>query len=44
LRAIGLSDREARNAIRIGYGRYTKAEELEKAAAAINAAAWSQRV
>lgn len=44
LRAIGLSDREARNAIRLGFGRYTKAEELEKAAAAINAAAWSQRV
>lgn len=38
LRALGLSDREAKTAIRIGFGRYTKGEELERAAAAINAA------
>lgn len=44
LRALGLSDRDTRTSIRLGFGRYTKAEELEKAAAAINAAAWSQRV
>lgn len=44
LRAIGLSDREARTAIRIGFGRYTGDEDLERAAAAINAAAGSQGV
>ncbi len=38
LRALGLSDREARTAIRIGFGRYTRAEDLELAAAAIAAA------
>ncbi|WP_421837114.1 cysteine desulfurase family protein [Novosphingobium sp.] len=42
LRALGLSDREAKTAIRIGFGRYTRAEDLERAAAAINAAANSQ--
>lgn len=44
LRAIGLSDREAKSALRIGFGRYTKVEELEEAAAAINAAARAQGV
>ncbi|MBX9884893.1 MAG: cysteine desulfurase [Novosphingobium sp.] len=39
LRALGLSDREAKTAIRIGFGRYTKAGDLEQAAAAIGAAA-----
>jgi cysteine desulfurase len=39
LRALGLSDREAKTAIRLGFGRYTKAEDLEQAAAAIGAAA-----
>jgi len=39
LRAIGLSDKEAKTAIRLGFGRYTRAEELEEAAAAIHAAA-----
>jgi cysteine desulfurase len=38
LRALGLSDREAKTAIRIGFGRYTRAEDLERAATAINAA------
>jgi cysteine desulfurase len=38
LRALGLSDREAKTAIRIGFGRYTRVEELERAAAAIHAA------
>ncbi|WP_421853435.1 cysteine desulfurase family protein [Novosphingobium sp.] len=42
LRALGLSDREAKTAIRIGFGRYTRVEELEQAAAAINAAAKGQ--
>jgi cysteine desulfurase len=44
LRAIGLSDRDARTAIRIGFGRYTGDDELEAAAAAINAAARAQGV
>ena len=44
LRALGLSDREAKSAIRIGFGRYTRAEELQEAAAAINAAVMSQGV
>jgi cysteine desulfurase len=39
LRALGLSDREAKTAIRLGFGRYTRAEELERAAAAISVAA-----
>ena len=42
LRALGLSDRDAKTAIRIGFGRYTRAEDLERAAAAINAAANEQ--
>lgn len=44
LRALGLSDREAKTAIRLGFGRYTKAEDLEMAAAAINAAVRAQGV
>ncbi len=42
LRALGLSDREAKTAIRLGFGRYTRAEDLELASAAINAAAEAQ--
>jgi len=44
LRAIGLSDRVAKTAIRIGFGRYTTGAELEEAAAAIEAAARAQGV
>ncbi|ABD27233.1 aminotransferase, class V [Novosphingobium aromaticivorans DSM 12444] len=44
LRALGLSDRDGKNAIRLGFGRYTTEEELEQAAAAILAAARSQGV
>lgn len=44
LRAIGLSDRDSKTAIRIGFGRYTGDDELEQAAAAINAAARAQGV
>ncbi|MFN3551853.1 MAG: cysteine desulfurase family protein [Novosphingobium meiothermophilum] len=44
LRAIGLSDRDSKSAIRIGFGRYTGDDELEQAAAAINAAARAQGV
>jgi cysteine desulfurase len=42
LRAIGLSDKEAKTAIRLGFGRYTRVGELEEAAAAIHAAARAQ--
>jgi cysteine desulfurase len=39
LRAIGLSDREARGSVRIGFGRYTSSAELGDAARIINEAA-----
>jgi len=42
LRALGLSDREAKTAIRLGFGRTTRAEDLELAAAAIHAAVEAQ--
>ncbi len=44
LRALGLSDREAKTALRIGFGRYTGEEELTEAIAAIIAAARAQGV
>lgn len=43
LRAIGLSDADAKSSIRLGFGRYTRIEEIEAAAAAINAAAARQK-
>ncbi|HJT41633.1 MAG TPA: cysteine desulfurase family protein [Sphingobium sp.] len=39
LRAIGLSDAQARGSVRIGFGRYTTPAEMEEAARAINEAA-----
>jgi cysteine desulfurase len=42
LRAIGLSERQAKSSIRLGFGRYTTVEEIKTAAAAINAAAKEQ--
>ena len=42
LRAIGLSDREARSSIRLGFGRYTTEEELVGAIRRINEAAEAQ--
>ncbi|MFS0736105.1 aminotransferase class V-fold PLP-dependent enzyme [Sphingomonas sp. 1P06PA] len=44
LRAIGLSDAEARSSIRLGFGRYTTIAEIDTAAAAIRAAADRQRI
>jgi cysteine desulfurase len=44
LRAIGLTDAEAKSSIRIGFGRYTTLRELEDACASINAAAAAQGV
>lgn len=42
LRALGLSDAQARSSIRLGFGRYTSMEELEAAAEIINRAADAQ--
>ena len=42
LRAIGLSDAQAKNSIRLGFGRYTTKDELVTACAAIDAAARGQ--
>ncbi len=42
LRAIGLSDRDAKSALRIGFGRYTREEELDEAIAAVRTAARAQ--
>ena len=42
LRAIGLSDREARSSIRLGFGRYTSKAELVGAIRRINEAAEAQ--
>jgi cysteine desulfurase len=44
LKAIGLSDVDARGSLRMGFGRYTTIEELEAAAALINEAAAIQKV
>ena len=43
LRALGLSDREARSSIRLGFGRYTTVEELADACRRIAAAARAQQ-
>ncbi|MBA4045791.1 MAG: aminotransferase, partial [Erythrobacter sp.] len=42
LRAIGLSDAQAKSSIRLGFGRYTSVQDVETAAAAIIAAAKEQ--
>jgi cysteine desulfurase len=42
LRAIGLSEAQARSSIRLGFGRYTSEAELEAAVVAIVAAAQGQ--
>jgi len=39
LRALGLSDREAKSSVRIGFGRYTEAGEFAEAIKRIDAAA-----
>lgn len=44
LRALGLSDREAKASIRLGFGRYTELREIEDACAKIEAAAAAQGV
>lgn len=42
LRAIGLSEAQARSSIRLGFGRYTTGEQLEDAIERIVEAAWRQ--
>lgn len=42
LRAIGLTERQARSSIRLGFGRYTSEEEMVAAIAKINEAAEAQ--
>ncbi len=42
LRAIGLTDAQAKSSIRLGWGRYTTLEEIEHAALLINVAAERQ--
>ncbi|MEM8724640.1 MAG: cysteine desulfurase family protein [Pseudomonadota bacterium] len=44
LKAIGLTDKQAKSSIRLGFGRYTTLEQLEEAAKIINAAAKEQGV
>lgn len=43
LAALGLDDRQARSSIRLGFGRYTRQEELAEAIGSINEAAERQR-
>lgn len=44
LRAIGLSDRDIKSSVRIGFGRYTQLREIEDACARMDAAAAAQGV
>ena len=44
LKAIGLSDKQAKNSIRLGFGRYTSLGDIETAANEINAGARAQGV
>jgi cysteine desulfurase len=43
LKAIGLGDGEARSSIRLGFGRYTTSEEIDRAMTQIREAAEAQR-
>jgi len=42
LKAIGLTNAQAKSSIRLGFGRYTTAQDIETAAALIIAAAREQ--
>ena len=43
LRAIGLSDRDARSSIRLGFGRYTSEDDIRAAVSRIDTAARAQQ-
>jgi cysteine desulfurase len=43
LKALGLSDAEARSSIRLGFGRYTTPEEIDSATALIAESARRQK-
>jgi cysteine desulfurase len=43
LKALGLSDRDSRSSIRLGFGRYTREEELMRALSLVGQAADRQR-
>ena len=42
LKAIGLTDSEAKSSIRLGFGRYTRLQDIADSAAIINAAVREQ--
>lgn len=42
LRALGLSDQQARSSVRLGFGRYTSLDEIQRAAEMIDKAAEQQ--
>ena len=44
LKALGLSDAQAKSTIRLGWGRYTRMDELEEAASLLDAAAEAQGI
>jgi cysteine desulfurase len=44
LRALGLTDSQARGSVRIGFGRYTSRDDVERAAEALQKAAAAQAV
>ena len=44
LRAIGLTDSDAKSSVRLGFGRYTTVKQVEDACALINAAAAAQGI
>ncbi len=42
LKSIGLTDKQAKNSVRLGWSRYTTMDDIEQAASAINAAVKEQ--
>jgi cysteine desulfurase len=44
LKAIGLSNAQAKNSVRLGFGRYTTLDQIEEAAQTINAAVKEQGI
>ena len=44
LQAMGLDEKQAKGSIRLGFGRYTTLDEIERAGQAINAATLEQEL